>query len=121
MGGKIYSMNLNYGGKKMLSPDLNSDKIKISLHNVNFLLGLDLKETQIPKLLGKMGYDFKNRLKTAEQIFQEEDPIKFTKELRNTGVNYLYFPKTLKPSVNLSKTSFKQILVNSSSEIWKVN
>src|SRR3989344_2230630 len=60
MGGKIYSMNLNCGGKKMLSPDLNSDKIKISLHNVNFLLGLDLKETQIPKLLGKMGYDFKN-------------------------------------------------------------
>ena len=36
-------------------------KIKLDLNNVNKLLGLNLKEAEIKKLLEKMGYDYKNK------------------------------------------------------------
>ncbi|MEK6850061.1 MAG: phenylalanine--tRNA ligase subunit beta [Nanoarchaeota archaeon] len=59
MGGKIYAMELDYG-KKELTPNLEPEKIKINIDNVNKLLGLNLKEKDIEKLLPKMGYDYKN-------------------------------------------------------------
>jgi phenylalanyl-tRNA synthetase beta chain len=61
MGGEIYQMVLNYEDKKIISPDLTPEKISISLENTNKLLGLNLKESDLPKLLGKMGYDYKNK------------------------------------------------------------
>jgi len=57
MGGEIYQMNL-VGGKKEITPDLASEKMKISRENTNKLLGLNLTDTQIKSLLGKMGYGF---------------------------------------------------------------
>jgi len=47
MGGKIYQINLNYANpdKKLTTPDLTPEKSKISLDNVNKLLGLNLKES----------------------------------------------------------------------------
>jgi phenylalanyl-tRNA synthetase beta chain len=58
MGGKIYAMELDYG-KKEITPDLSPEKIKVSLDSVNKLLGLDLKEKDLEKLLLRMGYDYK--------------------------------------------------------------
>ncbi|UCG53626.1 MAG: phenylalanine--tRNA ligase subunit beta, partial [Candidatus Latescibacterota bacterium] len=43
MKGKIYQMELDYG-KKTLTPDLTPEKLKVSLENINKLLGLNLKE-----------------------------------------------------------------------------
>lgn len=57
MDGKIYAMNLDYG-KKILTPNLNPEKMKISLENTNKLLGLSLKEKDLEKLLPKMGYSY---------------------------------------------------------------
>ena len=57
MGGKIYQMELDYG-KKEITPNLEPDSMKISLENVNKLLGFDLKEKDLEKLLPKMGYDY---------------------------------------------------------------
>ncbi|MCX6747138.1 MAG: phenylalanine--tRNA ligase subunit beta [Candidatus Pacearchaeota archaeon] len=57
MGGKIYQMELNYK-KKRITPDLNPEKMKISLENTNKLLGLDLDEKNLKQLLEKMGYDY---------------------------------------------------------------
>ena len=51
MGGKVYQMNLHYSGNKETTPDLSPEKMKISLENTNKLLGLDLKEEDIEKLL----------------------------------------------------------------------
>jgi len=56
MGGKVYQMKLNYG-KKIITPDLTTEKIKISVENTNKLLGLDLNEKQITKFLEKMGHN----------------------------------------------------------------
>lgn len=58
MGGRIYCMELDYG-KKEITPNLESEKMKISIENVNKLLGLNLKEKDLEKLLPKMGYDYK--------------------------------------------------------------
>jgi len=59
MGGKIYQMELNYGKSKELTPSLNPEKMKISLENINSLLGLNLKEKDLTNLLQKMGYNYK--------------------------------------------------------------
>ena len=60
MDGKVYAMELQYD-KKIITPDLTPEKMKISLENINKLLGLELKEKDLEKLLPKMGYDYKNK------------------------------------------------------------
>lgn len=71
-----------------------------------------------------MGYNLENRLKIQKQIFSEtfsETNIKvFVQLLRDNKIDYLYFPKFLKPKVDLSKTNLKRIFSNSSSEIWQI-
>ncbi len=57
MGGEIYAMELKYK-KRITTPNLNSEKKKISLENTNKLLGLNLHEKQLKSLLEKMGYDY---------------------------------------------------------------
>ncbi|MEM2955984.1 MAG: phenylalanine--tRNA ligase subunit beta [Candidatus Pacearchaeota archaeon] len=59
MNGEIYQMNLDYG-KNELTPDMNPEKIRLSIENTNKLLGLNLNEKEIAKLLEKMGYSYKN-------------------------------------------------------------
>ena len=60
VGGKIYQMDVKYGYiKKEITPDLTPRKMKLSIANVNKLLGLDLKEKQVKEFLEKMGYNYK--------------------------------------------------------------
>ena len=58
MGGKIYSIKLE--GIQKTTPELEPEKMKIKLENVNKLLGLNLKEAEIKELLKKMGFSYKN-------------------------------------------------------------
>jgi phenylalanyl-tRNA synthetase beta chain len=58
-------MTLDYG-KKEITPDLTPEKMKISPENINKLLGLDLKEVEIKKLLEKMGYNYNPNRKEVE-------------------------------------------------------
>jgi len=57
MGGEAYAMELKYK-KKLITPNLNTEKRKISLENTNKLLGLNLNEKQLKNLIEKMGYDY---------------------------------------------------------------
>ncbi|MBT4257581.1 phenylalanine--tRNA ligase subunit beta [archaeon] len=57
MGGKIYQMEIN---SNLTTPNLEPEKTKISIKNVNKLLGLDLEEKTIKQLLGKMGHEYNN-------------------------------------------------------------
>lgn len=59
MKGKVYQMEIRYR-KKEITPNLDSEKIKVSLENVNKLLGLELKEKELKKLLERMGYNYVN-------------------------------------------------------------
>jgi phenylalanyl-tRNA synthetase beta chain len=54
MGGKIYRMKV--GGD--YTPDLTPEKRDLSLENVNKLLGLNLKEKELRKLIEKMGLSY---------------------------------------------------------------
>lgn len=56
-GGKIYEVK----SKKQSYPNLTPKKLKLNLDHVNKILGLNLKENDIKKLLEKMGYDYKNK------------------------------------------------------------
>lgn len=58
MGGEIYQMRVN----KTLTPNLEPEKMKLSIENVNKLLGLNMKEKEIKKLLWRMGYDYSKGL-----------------------------------------------------------
>lgn len=57
IGGKIYQMELNYS-KPKITPDLKTEKMKISLENTNKLLGLNLSEKELKECLEKMGHDY---------------------------------------------------------------
>ncbi|MCH8329097.1 MAG: phenylalanine--tRNA ligase subunit beta [Nanoarchaeota archaeon] len=61
MGGKIYSMELIYGNKKIISPDLKPEEARVDINYINKLLGLNLKENEIKKLFERMGYGYKNK------------------------------------------------------------
>ena len=59
MGGQVYAMELDYGKNcKLTTPDLKPEKMRVSLDNANKLLGLNLKEKDLKKLLPKMGYEY---------------------------------------------------------------
>lgn len=58
MGGTAYSMKIE-DRKKQITPDLTTEKMKISLENVNKLLGINLKEKEMVNLLNKMGHKYK--------------------------------------------------------------
>jgi len=60
MGGKVYSVEINYPGKKIITPDLSPKKMRIEINNVNKLLGVKLDEKFIHKALVRMGYAYKN-------------------------------------------------------------
>ena len=61
MGGKIHSMELTYGNRKYITPDLSPESIKVDIPYINQLLGLSLKDNEIKKLLERMGYGYKNK------------------------------------------------------------
>ena len=61
MGGEIYAMNLQYGNKKLVTPDFTPEKMKINLENVNRLLGVEIKETDVKKGIEKMGYSYNKK------------------------------------------------------------
>ncbi|MEM4247073.1 MAG: phenylalanine--tRNA ligase subunit beta [Candidatus Woesearchaeota archaeon] len=60
MGGRIVSVDVMYK-KKITTPDLSPKKMKVDFGAVNRLLGLDLNEADIKKLLERMGYGYSAR------------------------------------------------------------
>ncbi|MBU4503029.1 MAG: phenylalanine--tRNA ligase subunit beta [Nanoarchaeota archaeon] len=59
MGGQIFEMELIYDRKKINTPQLVPEEMKIDRNYVNNLLGLELDETHMKRCLLKMGYDYK--------------------------------------------------------------
>ena len=57
MKGEIYQMSIK-DKKTFVTPNLTSAKEKISLKNTNKLIGIELNEKQLKKLLEKMGHKY---------------------------------------------------------------
>jgi len=78
MNGKIYQMQIK-GAYSKITPEFQTEKIKISLINTNKLLGLELNEKQLKDLLEKAGHNYsKNQVEVAPwrvDILHEVDLI----------------------------------------------
>lgn len=61
MGGKIYSMKLEYPDQKIVTPDLKPEEIKVDINYINKRLGLKLKDKEIKRYLEMMRYGYKNK------------------------------------------------------------
>jgi phenylalanyl-tRNA synthetase beta chain len=57
MGGKIYQMNVEYK-KVEVTPNLDVEEVRLSVENVNKVLGLDLNEKEVKTLIEKMGHSY---------------------------------------------------------------
>ncbi|MBN2421908.1 phenylalanine--tRNA ligase subunit beta [Candidatus Woesearchaeota archaeon] len=60
MNGEIYSLKLEYGNKKVITPELKPEKMKLEPDYINKILGLSLNKETIKRLLEKMGYNISN-------------------------------------------------------------
>jgi len=65
MGGKIYQMELK-GAPEKTSPNLDSEKMKISLENTNKLLGINIDEKKLKQLIENMGHDYNQKTNEVE-------------------------------------------------------
>ena len=61
IGGEIYSVEFNYGNKKIITPNLEPGKMKLDINYANKILGLKINENKAKKLLNRMGFDYKNK------------------------------------------------------------
>ncbi len=77
-GGTIYQIEI-IDNSNYFSPNLENQKTKISLDNVNKLLGLNINENQMQKLLEKMGHSYKKGIVESQcyriDILHEVDLI----------------------------------------------
>ena len=60
IGGEVYSIEV-HDKRKEITPNLEPWKMKLDIGYVNKTLGLQLKETEIKKLLGRMGLGYENK------------------------------------------------------------
>jgi phenylalanyl-tRNA synthetase beta chain len=61
MGADIFSMEVEYPDRKLVTPDLTPAKMDVDLSYINKWLGLSLKETELKALLEKMGYGYEGK------------------------------------------------------------
>lgn len=59
-GFDIYGVDVKYGSKTITTPRLFNETIKVKKEQINKMLGLDLKDSDIKKLLEKARFGFKN-------------------------------------------------------------
>jgi len=55
-GGKIYSVEVVYPDKKLETPDLKPEEVKINILNVNKILGTNISKEEAINFLERMGY-----------------------------------------------------------------
>lgn len=65
MGGKVYQMELK-GAPEKISPLFESEKIKISLENVNKTIGININEKKMKSLLESMGHNYDIKTQKVE-------------------------------------------------------
>lgn len=87
---QIYQMNLIYGKDKQITPNLESEKMKLSTENVNKLLGLKLKEQEIKKLLEKAGYNYNPKTKIVEIPAWRTDIMHEVDIIEDIAISYGY-------------------------------
>ena len=68
-----------------------------------------------------MGYDYRIRLEIKKIIFESKDLDEVSKSLSSTNTNLLYFPKALRPKIDLQNIGLTLFFENQEIEVWKIN
>ncbi len=117
MGGKVYQMELKYQGGGKITPNLNPEKMKISLENTNKLLGLNLKEKEMKDYLEKMGHNYNKGVVEIgawrTDILHEVDLI----EDIAIGYGYENFIPEIPEIAMIGKENFKETVKRKIAEI----
>ncbi len=118
MGGKVYQMNLEYE-KKQKTPDLKPEKNKINLENVNKVLGLELKETDIKRLLEKMGHNYNMKTKIVSSPAWRTDLLHEVDLIEDIAIAYGYdlFVPEIPQVATIGQENKKEIIKRKISEI----
>lgn len=91
MGGKIYRMEVSGLPKgDSVTPNLSPEKIKVSLDNVNKLLGLELSEKELKVLLEKMGHNYNPKKKEVEVAAWRMDILHEVDIIEDVAIAYGY-------------------------------
>jgi phenylalanyl-tRNA synthetase beta chain len=116
MGGKIYQMEIK-GNKKIITPELKPEKMKISLENTNKLLGLNLNEKQLKQLMEKMGYNYNN--KNVEIPSWRVDILHEVDLIEDVAIAYGYenFVPEIPKISTIGKEDYKETIKRKISEI----
>ncbi|MBW3004203.1 phenylalanine--tRNA ligase subunit beta [Candidatus Woesearchaeota archaeon] len=67
-GFEVFSVNIGYSRKPITTPDFNTETIKIKKEDVTKILGIDLKDAEVKKLVEMARYDFSNYTITIPAI-----------------------------------------------------
>jgi len=117
MGGKIYQMEIKFRRRKEITPNLDSEKKKINLNNTNKLLGLNLNEKELRKLLGKMGYSYNK--KTVEIPPWRTDIMHEVDLIEDVAIAYGYenFIPEIPEISTIGEVNTREMIKNKISEI----
>src|SRR3989344_1990767 len=108
MGGSIYSVEIDYTGKKITTPDLTPVKMNLDEKTINKILGLNLSKKQMIELLSKMGFgnegdsllipayrkDIMHQVDLAEDLAIAYGYDNFTSEIPKIATTAKQFPIT---------------------------
>lgn len=118
MGGKIYQMELK-GAPEKLSPVFESEKIQISLENVNKTLGINIDEKKIKLFLENMGHNYNSKTKEVEIGPWRTDILHEVDLIEDVAIAYGYqnlYPEIPKIST-IGKENSEEIIKRKISEI----
>ena len=90
MGGAIYSMELDYPDKKIITPNMEPSKMKVDLNYINKILGLELVESDLKLCLEKMGFDYDAKTKSALVPAYRTDILHMVDFAEEVGIAYGY-------------------------------
>lgn len=118
MGGKIYQMNVHYS-RKEATPDLSTEKIKVSLEKVNKVLGLELSEKDLKKLLGMMGHEYDQKEGSVEVSAWRTDILHEIDIVEDVAIAYGYenFIPEIPDTATIGSISPQEIAKKKISEI----
>lgn len=88
-GFDIYSVDIDYSGKKITTPLLFKDKIKVTKEQIKSLLGLEIKNAEVKKLLEKGQYEANNELTVKIPPYRKDilHPVDVVEDI---GIMYGY-------------------------------
>lgn len=92
-GGKVKSVKINYGKKKLFTPNFSSKTMSIDVASIKKRLGLELKKKEIISLLSRARFNvkkFTNKKITIEMPFYRTDIMHEFDVIEDIGIMYGY-------------------------------